>query len=73
MHKADKELSDVAARWEEIKKGTSQVKLELSCCNFEFVCCIEPWTSEMLSDASAVLSKLGCVCSIKSLSHSNAI
>lgn len=25
MHKADKELSEVAARWEEIKKGTSQV------------------------------------------------
>ena len=26
MHKADKELSEVAARWEEIKKGTSQVQ-----------------------------------------------
>ena len=26
MHKADKELSEVAARWEEIKKGTSQVE-----------------------------------------------
>ncbi|DBA86689.1 TPA: Dynein alpha chain, flagellar outer arm [Trebouxia sp. C0004] len=29
MHKADKELSEVAARWEEIKKGTSQVKNEV--------------------------------------------
>ena len=28
MHKADKELSEVAARWEEIKKGTSQVQRE---------------------------------------------
>jgi hypothetical protein len=26
MHKADKELSEIAARWEEIKKGTSQVQ-----------------------------------------------
>ena len=26
LHKADKELSEVAARWEEIKKGTSQVQ-----------------------------------------------
>lgn len=25
MHKADKELAEVANRWEEIKKGTSQV------------------------------------------------
>ena len=29
MHKADKELSEVAARWEEIKKGTSQVYSEV--------------------------------------------
>ena len=37
MHKADKELVEVANRWEEIKKGTSQVAspmLEMKSCKY---------------------------------------